>query len=131
MWLAASRLADSIHPEVSTLLIIPWTLNKENGLASVAPAILFDLIAGGLLTLGLYRRSRQHYAQMPLTQLIIRDGLLYFAVIFASNVAWLVVPVFGYYGHSSVILCPYYHVFGQKLTDPFLQLLSYFVPMEM
>lgn len=59
----------------------------------MAPTIVFDIIAGGLLTFGLYRQSRQYQAQMPLTRLIIRDGLLYFAVVFMSNIVWIVVHV--------------------------------------
>lgn len=61
----------------------------------IAPAVLFDTITGGLLTLGMYyRRSGASYKHMPLTKLIIQDGLLYFAVVFANNVAWILVHIF-------------------------------------
>lgn len=67
------------------------------GILFIAPATLFDTVAGGFLTLGLYQRSgasgtsRKH---MPLMRLIIQDGLLYFAVVFVSNIAWILVHVF-------------------------------------
>lgn len=57
----------------------------------VIPAIVFDTIVGGLLTLGLYRRSGSYQAQMPLMTLVLRDGLLYFIVVFASNILWILV----------------------------------------
>jgi hypothetical protein len=54
---------------------------------------VFDIIAGGLLTFGLYQSSGMYRSKMPLVELIIRDGLLYFAVVFVTNVAWLTVHV--------------------------------------
>ncbi|KAF9468279.1 hypothetical protein BDZ94DRAFT_1246411 [Collybia nuda] len=59
----------------------------------VLPAVVFDAIVGILLTLGLYRSSGPYRVKMPLVRLIIRDGILYFAVVFASNVAWILINV--------------------------------------
>lgn len=67
--------------------------SHDSGILFVAPAIIFDTVVGSLLTFGLYRRSRKDGAQTPLTRLVIEDGLLYFAVMFASNVAWILVHV--------------------------------------
>lgn len=57
----------------------------------ILPAVIFDAIVGFLLTLGLYRKFGPYRYKMPLVNLIIRDGILYFAVVFVSNVAWIVV----------------------------------------
>lgn len=57
----------------------------------IAPAIVFDVIVGDLLTFGLYRRSRPYGKMMPLARLIIQDGLLYFTVVFMTNVGWILV----------------------------------------
>lgn len=77
----------------------------DSGILFVAPAIIFDTTVGSLLTFGLYRRSRSEGAQTPLTRLVIEDGLLYFAVMFASNVAWILVHVLerdNLVGHSII-----------------------------
>lgn len=61
----------------------------------VAPAIVFDTVAVGLLTLGLYYRSSGALLKhMSLMRLIIQDRLLYFAVVFVSNIAWILVHIF-------------------------------------
>lgn len=57
----------------------------------ILPAIIFDAIVGLLLTLGLYQNFGPHRYKMPLVNLIIRDGILYFAVVFVSNVAWIII----------------------------------------
>lgn len=62
----------------------------------VIPAIVFDTIVGGLLTLGLYRKSGSYRKHMPLIRLIIHDGLLYFAFVFITNIVWILVQVFEY-----------------------------------
>lgn len=61
----------------------------------MAPAVVFDAIMGGLLTWGLYRRTASYKTKMPLATLIIQDGLLYFAVVFTSNILWLLVHALG------------------------------------
>ncbi|KAF9467856.1 hypothetical protein BDZ94DRAFT_1247901 [Collybia nuda] len=74
---------------------------KTKGILFVMPAMLFDTIVGSFLTLGLYRRSGK-CVHMPLTRLVIRDGLLYFAVVFASNILWVLVYTFAS-GHRTVV----------------------------
>jgi hypothetical protein len=65
----------------------------ETGIFFILPAVIFDVIVGGFLTFGLYRSSRSYITKMPLVGLIIQDGLLYFAVVFVTNMAWIVVHV--------------------------------------
>lgn len=59
----------------------------------ISPAIIFDTIAGGFLTFGLYQRSGALRSSMPLVRIIIQDGLLYFAVVFVTNIFWLLLHV--------------------------------------
>lgn len=56
----------------------------------VLPAVVFDTIVAAFLTFGLYWKS-SHRPSISLISLIIRDGILYFVIIFLSNVAWVVV----------------------------------------
>jgi hypothetical protein len=63
------------------------------GILFVTPAVIFDAVVGGFLVIGLYRSSRIYRTKMPLVKLIMRDGLLYFAVVFATNITWLVVHI--------------------------------------
>ncbi|KAF9467861.1 hypothetical protein BDZ94DRAFT_1247909 [Collybia nuda] len=65
------------------------------GIIFVAPALVFDTVAGGLLTLGVYRQAGLDLDQMPLMKLVIRDGLLYFVVVFLSNIFWIIIHVYG------------------------------------
>jgi hypothetical protein len=53
----------------------------------VIPAVVFDTIAGGLLTLGLHRSSGVYRSKMPPVRLI------YFAVVFVTNVVWIFIHV--------------------------------------
>ena len=67
-------------------LLVLWT----------APALVLDTTIILLLIFSLIRRS-QHDERSFLFDLILKDGILYFAIVFASNVAWtvtgLVLPV--------------------------------------
>lgn len=63
------------------------------GLLFVVPAATFDTVVGVLLNFGLYRSSGRYGTSMPLVRLIMRDGLLYFLVVFASNITWIVVHI--------------------------------------
>lgn len=65
--------------------------SQVSGILYILPAIIFDAIVGAFLTFGLYRRSRLYRTIMPLVRLIIRDGLLYFFVVFVTNIGWIVV----------------------------------------
>jgi hypothetical protein len=67
--------------------------NRDVGIISVSPALAFDTIVIFFLVIGLYRRYRISGSMVSLKQLIIRDGLLYFSAIFATNAAWLVANV--------------------------------------
>lgn len=78
-----------------TLISSSQGFSMDAGIMFVAPAVAFDTVAVGLLILGLYYQSsgasRKH---MQLMRLIIQDGLLYFAVVFVSNIAWILVHIF-------------------------------------
>lgn len=71
-----------------------FTFRGYDGVVFILPAIVFDVTAGTLLTFGLYRRSRLYLSKMPLVKLIIQDGLLYFAVMFITNVSWLFLNIY-------------------------------------
>lgn len=60
----------------------------------VSPAVFFDAIVGAYLTFGLWRNSGIYKTRMPLTRLIMRDGLLYFVVVFGTNIFWILAHVF-------------------------------------
>jgi hypothetical protein len=64
------------------------------GFFVITPALVFDTLVGGFLTFGLYRSSGLYRTKMPLVRLIVRDGILYFAVVFISNIAWILVHIF-------------------------------------
>ncbi|KAF9460059.1 hypothetical protein BDZ94DRAFT_1238750 [Collybia nuda] len=53
-------------------------------------AIVYDFIIGMLLTVGLYHKNR---ATVPLIKLIIRDGVIYLAIVLASNMIWALAGV--------------------------------------
>ncbi|KAF9460077.1 hypothetical protein BDZ94DRAFT_1311847 [Collybia nuda] len=55
------------------------------------PPLVFDSLVAGFLTFGLYRRSKASISEMSLTNLIIRDGSLYFFVVFGSNLVWTII----------------------------------------
>jgi hypothetical protein len=57
----------------------------------ILPAVVFDAIAGVLLTYGLYQSYGPYRWKMPLVKLIIKDGVIYFAFVFISNVTWIAV----------------------------------------
>ncbi|KAF9468277.1 hypothetical protein BDZ94DRAFT_1304560 [Collybia nuda] len=78
-------------------------IEPSSGVWFVIPAVVFDAAVGILLTVGLYRRSGQYRNQMPLVRLIIRDGTLYFFVVFVSNLTWVLVRFICKTGHNSVI----------------------------
>lgn len=86
---------------VQTPLVAYITFRGYDGVAFILPAIVFDITAGTLLTFGLYRRSRLYRSKMPLVKLIIQDGLLYFAIVFLTNVSWLFFNIYSY-GYSRV-----------------------------
>lgn len=76
-------------------------ISKNNGVLFVIPAVVFDAMVTGFLTLGLHRRHGSYQPQMPLTTLVIQDGLLYFAAVFASNILWILVHVLSYNNWAS------------------------------
>ncbi|KAF9467859.1 hypothetical protein BDZ94DRAFT_1294761 [Collybia nuda] len=78
------------------------SVSLTTGTIFVAPALGFDIIAGVLLMLRLYQQSSPH---MPLMTLVVRDGLFYFAVIFISNVVWVV----GHIYNRTVSPIPLFH----------------------
>lgn len=59
----------------------------------IVPAVVLDTLVACFLTIGLYKNSKLFISKMPLVNLIIRDGVLYFCVVFASNVAWILTAV--------------------------------------
>jgi hypothetical protein len=67
-------------------LLVLWT----------APTLVLDTAIISLLLFSLARRS-QYNERSSLYDLILTDGILYFVVVFASNLAWtvtgLVLPV--------------------------------------
>lgn len=71
-----------------------FTFRGYDGVVFILPAIVFDVTAGTLLTFGLHRRSRLYRSKMPLVKLIIQDGLLYFVVMFVTNVSWLFLNIY-------------------------------------
>ncbi|KAF9467180.1 hypothetical protein BDZ94DRAFT_1249772 [Collybia nuda] len=96
--------AGNFHKPALSLITLPESsfirklaslnLSKTTGLFYIAPAIVFDTTVGGLLTLGLYRKSRPFGNMMPLVRLIIKDGLLYFTVVFLTNISWMLLLIF-------------------------------------
>lgn len=52
----------------------------------------FDTTVIFLLTVGLYRRSKE-YKELSLAKLIFRDGILYFVTVFACNTAWTITGI--------------------------------------
>jgi hypothetical protein len=59
----------------------------------IVPAVVLDTLVACFLTVGLYKNSKLFISKMPLVNLIIRDGVLYFCVVFASNVAWILTAI--------------------------------------
>jgi len=55
----------------------------------VVPSLVFDTSTIVLLLAGLIRRARFN-KHSPILKLLARDGILYFALVFASNTAWTV-----------------------------------------
>jgi hypothetical protein len=68
-------------------------ISTLTGSLVIIPALVFDALVGGFLIFGLYQSSRLYGTKMPLVKLIVRDGILYFAVVFITNIAWVVVYV--------------------------------------
>lgn len=82
--------------------------NRNIGIFAISPALGFDAIILCFLICGLYRSYKLLGSTVSLTQLIIRDGILYFAVICATNAAWLVANIIsdvslGIFCHSSCV----------------------------
>ncbi|KAF9467854.1 hypothetical protein BDZ94DRAFT_1247893 [Collybia nuda] len=77
--------------DANTSLLLDMSYSKDGGILFMAPAIVFDTIVGGLLTLGVYWKYKFFRMRMPLTRLIAQDGLLYFAAVFATNITWTLV----------------------------------------
>ncbi|KAF9467857.1 hypothetical protein BDZ94DRAFT_1247902 [Collybia nuda] len=81
-------------PHKTVAIFAPLSFRKNSGIIYILPAIAFDIIAGAFLTFGLYQRSGSYRAKTPLVKLIIQDGLLYFMVVFMSNLAWVLLHIF-------------------------------------
>lgn len=63
-------------PSIGALLVM-WTI----------PTLVFDVVILTLLVIGLWKRAKL-YPDLPLIRLIIRDGVLFFSVNFASTLLW-------------------------------------------
>lgn len=87
---------------VQIICVAYITFRGYDGVVFILPAIVFDITAGTLLTFGLYRRTRLYRSKMPLVKLIIQDGLLYFAVVFLTNVSWLFFNIYSY-GYNQIL----------------------------
>ncbi|KAK0200671.1 hypothetical protein DFS33DRAFT_1354063 [Desarmillaria ectypa] len=64
-------------PSIGSLLIM-WTI----------PSLVFDSSTFLLLVAGVWRRSRRH--SLSILKVIVRDGVLYFVAVVASNTLWTV-----------------------------------------
>ncbi|KAF9467858.1 hypothetical protein BDZ94DRAFT_1247903 [Collybia nuda] len=95
IWLTHLSLMISIIADhISTKLFgVALALGPIPGLFFITPAVFFDAVVGVLLTLGLYQKYKSGVTDMPLVQLIIQDGLLYFGIVFAINITWIVVHI--------------------------------------
>ncbi|KAF9460070.1 hypothetical protein BDZ94DRAFT_1238759 [Collybia nuda] len=89
--------------------IDPSNVFNVQGLMIYIHSLVFDSLVAGFLTFGLYQRSKPLVPKMSLAALIIRDGLLYFFVVFGSNTALTIVGLLLHYKFKAVLSNNYYY----------------------
>ncbi|KAF9460080.1 hypothetical protein BDZ94DRAFT_1266822 [Collybia nuda] len=94
IWIAHIGVACSVISahviRVQDLVTMSYATNLRLGISYFVPAMLFDAVVAGFLTIGLYRRFKSFASEMSLVNLIIRDGLLYFLGVFGFNIVWMI-----------------------------------------